>query len=64
VDKPVKEPPFRNPPQWIHESVAARFFAPLARRREAKRRAVLELLNRIPATPPSSPPSAARRSRS
>lgn len=50
VDKPpVNEPAFKLPPQWIHESVAARFFAPLARRRDARRRAVLELLERLPA---------------
>jgi hypothetical protein len=48
VDKPVKEPAFRNPPQWIHESVAARFFAPLASRRDARRRAILALLDRLP----------------
>ncbi|HEX6296626.1 MAG TPA: hypothetical protein VFZ74_08590 [Burkholderiales bacterium] len=80
MDKPAKEPAFpdkqeaafRNPPQWIHESVAARFFAPLARRRDARRRAILALIDSIKnrgqtpisATLPSSPPSAVRRSRS
>ena len=48
VDKPVKEAAFRTPPQWIHESVAAKFFAPLARRRDARRRAILALLDRLP----------------
>ena len=39
-----KEPVFKRPPLWIHESVAAL----LGNRREAKRRAVLKLLERIP----------------
>ena len=42
------EPVFKLPPLWIHESVAAL----LGNRREAKRRAVLELLDRIPPRPP------------
>jgi len=49
VDKPVKEPAFTHPPLWIHESVAGKFFAPLAARREARRRAILELIERLPA---------------
>jgi hypothetical protein len=50
VDKPVKEPGFRNPPQWIHESAAARFFA-RSTRRDARRRAILALIERLPARP-------------
>jgi len=48
VDKPAKEPAFTHPPLWIHESVAGKFFAPLAARREARRRAILELIERLP----------------
>jgi hypothetical protein len=52
-----KHPPetgFTHPPQWIHESLAAKCFlgkeSPLliSRRREAKRRALLQMLDRIP----------------
>jgi hypothetical protein len=45
---------FAHPPQWIHESLAAKVFlgkeSPLliSRRREAKRRALLQMLDRIP----------------
>jgi hypothetical protein len=53
------EPDFEHPPLWIHEVVAGI----LAPKREVKRRAVLEILNRLP-RPPSSLPKAARRSRS
>ena len=48
------EPSFAHPPQWIHESLAAKCFlgkeSPLliSRRREAKRRALLQMLDRIP----------------
>ena len=60
--KLASEPDFERPPLWIHEVVAGI----LAPRREAKRRAVLAILNRLPqdATPPSSPTKAARQSRS
>jgi len=45
---------FAHPPQWIHESLAAKVLlgkeSPLliSRRREAKRRALLQMLDRIP----------------
>ena len=58
--KLASEPDFERPPLWIHEVVAGI----LAPKREVKRRAVLEILNRLPATPLSSPPKATRRSRS
>ena len=38
------EPRFEIPPQWMHESVAGL----LGQRREARKRAVLRLLDRIP----------------
>ena len=68
-----KEPAFRTPPIWIHASEAGKW---LLTRREAKRRAVLAILDRVPASPISKPPAlrpdsrppsglkAARRSRS
>ena len=59
-----KEPAFRTPPIWIHASEAGKW---LLTRREAKRRAVLAILDRVtaPATSkPLSSPKAARRSRS
>ena len=49
-----QEARFTHPPQWIHESLAAKVFlgkeSPLliSRRREAKRRALLQMLDRIP----------------
>jgi len=49
-----QEPDFSHPPQWIHEAAAAKCFlrkeTPLliSRRREAKRRALLQMLDRIP----------------
>ena len=55
---------FRNPPIWIHASEAGKW---LLTRREAKRRAVLAILDRVPAPVPAKPlssPKAARRSRS
>jgi len=45
---------FASPPLWIHASAAARCFlgkeSPLliSRRREAKRRALLQMLDRLP----------------
>jgi hypothetical protein len=57
-----QEPAFRHPPLWIHASEAW-----LVSRREAKRRAVLAILDRVPAASPrlpSAPKPAARRSRS
>jgi hypothetical protein len=59
-----QEPAFRHPPLWIHASEAW-----LLTRREAKRRAVLAILDRVPETQPTparplSAPKAARRSRS
>jgi len=42
--KLASEPDFKHPPLWIHEVVAGI----LAPRREAKRRAVLAILNRVP----------------
>ena len=61
-----KEPAFRTPPIWIHASEAGKW---LLTRREAKRRAVLAILDRVPegSTKPlsaSTAPTAARRSRS
>lgn len=56
-----QEPEFRHPPLWIHASEAW-----LITRREAKRRVVLAILDRVPASsarPPSAPKPAARRSR-
>jgi len=38
------EPRFEIPPQWMHESVAGL----LGQRREARKRAVLRLLDRLP----------------
>ena len=59
--KSATEPDFEHPPLWIHEVVAGI----LAPKREVKRRAVLELLNRLPVRPPSSSlRKAIRRSRS
>ena len=50
--KTVKEPGFATPPLWIHESLAAVLGkeTPLliSRRREAKRRALLQMLDRLP----------------
>jgi hypothetical protein len=58
-----QQPEFRTPPIWIHASEAGKW---LLTRREAKRRAVLAILDRVRATPPKPPslPKAARRSRS
>lgn len=48
------EPSFAHPPVWIHASLAAKCFpgkeSPLliSRRREAKRRALLQMLDRLP----------------
>ena len=58
-----QEPEFRHPPIWIHASEAGKW---LLSRREAKRRAVLAILDRVPegGTKPLSAPPAARRSRS
>jgi hypothetical protein len=57
-----QEPAFRTPPIWIHASEAGKW---LLTRREAKRRAVLAILDRVPGTAkPLSSPRAARRSRS
>jgi len=48
----VKEPGFATPPLWIHESLAAVLGkeSPLliSRRREARRRALLQMLDRLP----------------
>ncbi len=48
----VQEPGFAHPPLWIHESLAAILGkeSPLliSRRREAKRRALLQMLDRVP----------------
>jgi len=48
----VQEPGFAYPPIWIHESLAAILGkeSPLliSRRREAKRRALLQMLDRLP----------------
>ena len=52
--KDLQEPVFASPPLWIHVSLAAKCFlgkeSPLliSRRREAKRRALLQMLDRIP----------------
>jgi hypothetical protein len=52
--KHPQEPLFASPPLWIHASAAARCFlgkeSPLliSRRREAKRRALLQMLDRLP----------------
>ena len=52
--KRSQESRFARPPQWIHQSLAAKVFlgkeSPLliSRRREAKRRALLQMLDRIP----------------
>jgi hypothetical protein len=47
-----QEPGFAHPPLWIHESLAAILGkeTPLliSRRREAKRRALLQMLDRLP----------------
>ena len=54
TQKQPEEPRFAHPPLWIHESLAAKCFlgkeSPLliSRRREAKRRALLQMLDRIP----------------
>jgi hypothetical protein len=50
--KQADEPRFAHPPLWIHESLAAILGkeSPLliSRRREAKRRALLQMLDRLP----------------
>jgi hypothetical protein len=52
--KHPQEPSFAHPPVWIHASLAAKCFSgkesPLliSRRREAKRRALLQMLDRLP----------------
>ena len=52
--KHLQEPVFASPPLWIHVSLAAKCFlgkeSPvlISRRREAKRRALLQMLDRIP----------------
>jgi hypothetical protein len=50
--KQLKEPDFASPPLWIHASLAAILGkeSPLliSRRREAKRRALLQMLDRLP----------------
>src|SRR5512138_2371387 len=52
--KEFKQEPFAFPPPWIHASLAASCLlgkeSPLSisRRREAKRRALLQMLDRIP----------------
>jgi hypothetical protein len=52
--KHPQEPVFASPPLWIHASLAAKCFlgkeSPLliSRRREAKRRALLQMLDRLP----------------
>jgi hypothetical protein len=69
IQQAQQEPGFAHPPQWIHESLAAKVFlgkeTPLliSRRREAKRRALLQMLDRIPVrserpTPIAKPASA------
>jgi hypothetical protein len=51
---PSVDPTFAHPPLWIHASLAANCLlgkeSPLliSRRREAKRRALLQMLDRIP----------------
>jgi hypothetical protein len=42
------EPEFEHPPLWIHASVAAFLSGAGKSRREAKRRELLALLDRIP----------------
>jgi len=42
----AREPQFQRPPLWIHAPMAA--FLPGRSKREAKRREVLALLDRIP----------------
>ena len=52
--KHPQEPAFSSPPVWIHAALAAMCFLgkeiPLliSRRREAKRRALLQMLDRLP----------------
>jgi hypothetical protein len=52
--KHPQDPAFSHPPLWIHASEAAKCFlrkeSPLliSRRREAKRRALLQMLDRLP----------------
>ena len=52
--KHPQEPAFSSPPVWIHAALAAKCFLgkeiPLliSRRREAKRRALLQMLDRLP----------------
>jgi hypothetical protein len=52
--KHPQEPVFASPPVWIHAALAAKCFLgkeiPLliSRRREAKRRALLQMLDRLP----------------
>ena len=52
--KDPQDPVFASPPVWIHAALAAKCFLgkeiPLliSRRREAKRRALLQMLDRIP----------------
>jgi hypothetical protein len=50
--KQADEPRFAHPPLWIHQSLAAILGkeSPLliSRRREAKRRALLQMLDRLP----------------
>src|SRR6267378_7696771 len=52
--KHPREPVFASPPVWIHAALAAKCFLgkeiPLliSRRREAKRRALLQMLDRLP----------------
>ena len=47
MQKPVKQDPtFRSPPLWMHVSEAGKWlFAP----REAKKRAVIRMIDRVPA---------------
>jgi hypothetical protein len=49
--KLASEPDFQRPPLWIHEMVAGI----LAPKREMKRRALLAMLNRMPATAAARP---------
>ena len=55
--KNPQEPVFAFPPLWIHASAAAKCFlgkeSPLliSRRREVKRRALLQMLDRLPIRP-------------
>jgi hypothetical protein len=50
--KHLKEPDFASPPLWIHASLAAILGKErpllISRRREAKRRALLQMLDRLP----------------